>query len=53
LRWLTGFIDLPTPLGLAAVTVYVGLGVGVLLADAARLNLLSLGDETAGALGMV
>lgn len=52
LRWLTGFIDLPTPLGLAAVTAYVGLGVGVLLANAARLNLLALGDETAGTLGL-
>jgi iron complex transport system permease protein len=52
LRWLTGFIDLPTPLGLAAVVVYVGGGAIVLLRDAARLNLLALGDETAGALGL-
>lgn len=52
LRWLTGFIDLPTPMGLAAVTAYVVIGSTVLLADAARLNLLSLGDETAGTLGV-
>ena len=52
LRWLTGFIDLPTPLGLAAVAVYVAAGAGVLLADAARLNLLALGDDTAETLGL-
>jgi iron complex transport system permease protein len=52
LRWLTGFIDLPTSLGLLLVAVYVGLGAVVLMADAARLNLLSLGDETAGTLGV-
>jgi iron complex transport system permease protein len=52
LRWLTGFIDLPTPLGLLAVALYVALGAAVLMADAARLNLLSLGDETAGTLGV-
>jgi iron complex transport system permease protein len=52
LRWLTGFIDLPTPLGLLAVALYVGLGAAVLMADCARLNLLSLGDETAETLGV-
>jgi iron complex transport system permease protein len=52
LRWLTGFIDLPTPAGLFAVLVYVGLGSAVLLRDAARLNLLALGDEAAGTLGL-
>ena len=52
LRWLTGFIDLPTPIGLAVVAVYVGGGSLVLLRDAARLNLLALGDETAGTLGL-
>src|SRR5262249_21892508 len=35
LRWLTGFIDLPTPLGLASVAVYVVLGAGALMADSA------------------
>jgi iron complex transport system permease protein len=52
LRWLTGFIDLPTGVGLAAAAVYVAGGCAVLLADAARLNLLSLGDEAAEALGL-
>ncbi len=52
LRWLTGYIDLPTPLGLAAVALYVVAGSAVLLRDAARLNLLALGDETASALGL-
>jgi iron complex transport system permease protein len=52
LRWLTGFIDLPTPLGHAAVTGYVAAGAAVLLQDAARLNLLSLGDESAATLGL-
>jgi iron complex transport system permease protein len=52
LRWLTGFIDLPTPLGLAAAALYVGAGCTMLLLDAGRLNLLSLGDETAGTLGV-
>jgi iron complex transport system permease protein len=52
LRWLTGFIDLPTPLGLGAVALYVVLGSSLLVADAARLNLLALGDETAATLGL-
>jgi iron complex transport system permease protein len=52
LRWLTGFVDLPTPAALGAVALYVALGAGVLLFDAARLNLLALGDETAGTLGV-
>lgn len=52
LRWLTGFVDLPTSAGLVAASVYVAGGCAVLLADAARLNLLSLGDEPAEALGL-
>ncbi len=52
LRWLTGFIDLPTPVGLAAVAVYVTAGAALLLSDAAKLNLLALGDETAETLGV-
>lgn len=52
LRWLVGFIDLPSPAGLAAVALYVAGGCAVLCADAARLNLLSLGDEAAEALGL-
>jgi len=52
LRWLVGFVDLPHLPSLAAGSVYVAIGCAVLLQDAARLNLLALGDETAGTLGM-
>lgn len=52
LRWLVGFVDLPSPLALAAVAVYAVAGSAFLLADAGRLNLLALGDETAGTLGV-
>ena len=52
LRWLTGFIDLPSTVGLVAVAVYVALGTAVLLRDAARLNLLALGDEAAETVGL-
>ena len=52
LRWLVGYIDLPSPAGLAAVAFYVAGGSAILLADAARLNLLALGDESAEALGL-
>lgn len=52
LRWLTGFLDLPTTTALVATAVYVGVGAAVLLADAARMNLLALGDDTAGTLGL-
>lgn len=52
LRWLTGFIDLPTTAGIVAVAIYVTAGSAVLVRDAARLNLLALGDEAAGTLGV-
>lgn len=52
LRWLVGFVDLPSPAALAAVALYVAGGCAVLLADAAKLNLLALGDESAEALGV-
>jgi iron complex transport system permease protein len=52
LRWLIGFIDLPTGPALAFVAVYVAAGCAVLIADAGRLNLLALGDEPAEALGL-
>lgn len=52
LRWLTGFVDLPTTPGLIAVTLYVSVGAAVLVRDAARLNLLALGSEAAGTLGL-
>lgn len=52
LHWLTGSLQLPTLPALISVSAYVGLGCGVLLFDAARLNVLSLGDETAMTLGV-
>lgn len=50
--WLMGYLDVPTWSQLAFVTAYVAGGVGVLLLDAARINLLSLGDEAAASLGV-
>jgi iron complex transport system permease protein len=52
LRWLTGFIDLPSSAALAGAAVYVALGCAVLLADAGRLNVLALGDDAAESLGV-
>jgi iron complex transport system permease protein len=52
LFWLMGFLDVPSSASLVALVVYVGLGTAVLLADAARLNVLSLGDDAAHHLGV-
>lgn len=52
IRWLTGFIDLPTPFALAAVALYVTAGSAMLVRDAAHLNLLALGDDAAETLGV-
>jgi iron complex transport system permease protein len=52
LFWLMGFLDVPSPAALGMVTLYVGAGAGMLLRDAGRLNLLALGDEAAGHLGV-
>ncbi|EYF08128.1 FecCD family ABC transporter permease [Chondromyces apiculatus] len=52
LRWLVGFIDLPSPAALAFVALYIVVGSAVLLRDAGRLNLLALGDEAAESLGL-
>lgn len=52
MRWLVGFVDLPSTALLVAIALYVGVGAAVLLADAARMNLLALGDDTAGTLGV-
>jgi iron complex transport system permease protein len=52
LRWLVGFVDLPHLPSLFAGALYVAGGCFVLLYDAARLNVLALGDETAGTLGV-
>jgi len=52
LFWLAGFLDVPTNLSLAVVGVAVTFGCGLLIMDAPRLNLLSLGDEQASHLGV-
>lgn len=52
LFWLIGFLDVPATEALVALTVYVGLGAAVLLRDAGRLNLLSLGAASAEHLGV-
>lgn len=52
LFWLMGFLDVPSPASLVALTVYASIGTGILLYDAARLNVLSLGEEAASHLGI-
>jgi len=52
LFWLMGFLDVPQRSSLVALAVYVALGSAVLLRDAARLNVLSLGDDAAEHLGV-
>ncbi len=52
LFWLMGFIDVPSATTLSVLGAYVAIGSGVLLADAGRMNLLSLGDESAKHLGV-
>jgi iron complex transport system permease protein len=53
LFWLVGFLDTPSsPAALPLVAVYVGIGSILLLRDAGRLNLLALGSEQAGHLGV-
>ncbi|HEY8073341.1 MAG TPA: iron ABC transporter permease [Labilithrix sp.] len=52
LNWLMGFLEIPDIRGLAVLSVYVAIGVGLLLYDAARLNVLALGDDAAEHLGV-
>lgn len=52
LFWLMGFLDVPSTSTLAAVALYTLVGCGVLWVDAARLNLLALGEEPAAHLGV-
>lgn len=52
LFWLMGFLDVPSRASLVALAVYLTIGAGLLLYDAARLNVLSLGDEAASHLGI-
>jgi iron complex transport system permease protein len=50
--WLMGYLEAPSLWQLAFVTLYAAVGVTVLLADAARINVLSLGEEPAASLGI-
>jgi iron complex transport system permease protein len=50
--WLMGYLDAPSWPRLAFVAVYTAAGLALLLADAARINVLSLGDEEAASLGV-
>jgi iron complex transport system permease protein len=52
LVWLMGFLDVPSRMSLAFVSLYVAIGAAVLLRDAARFNLLALGNESAANLGL-
>lgn len=52
LFWLTGFLDVPSTSSLVAMSVYVTAGSALLLRDAARLNVLTLGDSAAEHLGV-
>jgi iron complex transport system permease protein len=52
LVWLMGFLDVPSRLSLGFVSLYVAVGAAVVLRDAARFNLLSLGSEGAQHLGV-
>jgi len=52
LHWLTGFLDLPGRAQLVVLTIYVAIGLGILLYDAPRLDLLVLGRDRATTLGI-
>jgi iron complex transport system permease protein len=52
LWWLMGYLRVPSWPKLAFVAAYVAGALGMLLFDAARMNLLSLGDEAASTLGV-
>lgn len=51
-RWLMGYLEPRTWAELGFVGLYVAAGLGVLLRDAGRTNLLALGDEPAASLGL-
>jgi iron complex transport system permease protein len=52
LFWLTGFLDVPSGASLVAMAAYVTVGAALLLRDAARLNVLALGEDAAEHLGV-
>lgn len=52
LHWLTGFLDLPGRGQLVVLSIYVTLGLALLLYDAPRLDVLVLGRDRATTLGI-
>lgn len=52
LFWLMGFLDVPSTPQLVACTVWVGVGVGLIVRDSGKLNLLALGREPAEHVGV-
>ncbi|MCC6902662.1 MAG: iron ABC transporter permease [Polyangiaceae bacterium] len=52
LFWLMGFLDVPSTPQLVACTVWVTVGLIPIVLDSGRLNLLALGREPAGHLGI-
>lgn len=52
LYWLMGFVDVPSNASLGFVALYTAIGVGILLFDAGRLNVLALGEDAASHLGV-
>jgi iron complex transport system permease protein len=51
-RWLMGYVEPRSWDEIGFVAVFVAVGLAVLLRDAARTNLLALGDEPAASLGL-
>ncbi|MCK5691053.1 iron ABC transporter permease [Myxococcota bacterium] len=52
LFWLMGNISVQPSSTLLSLTLYIALGLGILLSSAGALNLLALGDDDAAALGV-
>jgi iron complex transport system permease protein len=50
--WLMGYLDAPNWPELSFIAIFTACGVAVLIVDAARMNLLSLGDEAAASVGL-
>ena len=52
LFWLMGFLDVPSMMQLTVCAGWVGVGIVLIMLDAGRLNILSLGREPAEHLGV-
>lgn len=52
LFWLMGFLDVPSGAQLLMCSIWCSIGIGILVYDSGRLNLLSLGRESAQHLGV-